>query len=118
MQSKRGFVSIPLIVLAMLMAGTPLRAQKFERTVVGRVTDVGGEPLARVVVQLTDRTTLQVWSRITDRDGKYDFAGLSSETDYELRVHYRGKFSKPKTVSKLNPRKTVTVDFRIEVPEM
>ena len=74
-----------------------------------------GEPLKGAVVQLKNLTSLEVRSYITQHGGKYLFCGLYSETDYQVTVLYKGRFSRTKRVSRFDSRRTVKVDFHIKV---
>jgi hypothetical protein len=114
-----GKMAIAVVSVA-FAAGLALAAHQqpeVQRLISGTVSDRQGEPLRKAVVQLKNLRTLQVLSFITQKDGRYHFAGTSTETDYELRVLYRGKFSDPKKVTHLNSREHFVVDFHIEVPD-
>ena len=104
-----------LLLLIICCAGVS-SAHRYQREIRGTVMDRDGEPLRGAVVQLKDLTSLEVRSYITPRNGAYKFHGLYTETDYELRVQYRGKFTRPKRVSRLSSHRDVNVNFRVELP--
>jgi hypothetical protein len=79
-------------------------AQCAERRVVGMVVYKGGEPAAGAAVELEDRSTLQVMSRRTDREGHFQFSGLSEDKDYSVRATKNGYWSKTHTVSRFSSR--------------
>ncbi len=119
MATKTAVVMIALSLSALLAAAAVVEdsvEDTYVRNLTGTVIDNGGEPLRGAVVQLKNLTSLQVWSYITQSDGKYHFSGLHSETDYELRVLYRGNFSSAKRVGRLTSRKKTNVELRIHVP--
>ena len=83
------------------------------RSVHGQVLDASGQPVAKAVVQLKDTKTLQIRSFITEADGSYRFAGLSSNIEYELKADHDGAFSAKKTLDVFNSRKVVTINLKL-----
>lgn len=84
------------------------------RMVQGVVSDNGGAPVAKAVVQLKDNKTLQVRSFVTQDDGAYHFAGLSTNVDYELKAERDGASSGTKNVSVFDSRKSVQVNLKLK----
>ena len=84
------------------------------RTVQGVVSSAANAPQPGAVVQLKDTKTLQVRSFITQGDGNYHFAGLSTNTDYELRAEFEGMSSGTKTLTVFNNKKTATVNLKLD----
>ena len=84
------------------------------RSVEGTVTDAGGRAVTAAVVQLKDTKTLQVRSFITREDGKYHFAGLSANVDYELKADQGGASSGAKTLSLFNTSKTAVINLKLK----
>jgi hypothetical protein len=80
----------------------------------GQVTDSAGNAIVGAVVQLKDTKTLQIRSFITQKDGAYHFAGLSTNVDYDLRAERNGAFSGSKTLSSFNGRKVATVNLKLK----
>jgi hypothetical protein len=83
------------------------------RSVQGVVTDASGKPVAGAVVQLKDTKQLQIRSFRTGEDGSYHFAGLGSNTEYELKADYEGATSGTKTLSIYNTQKTATLNLKL-----
>lgn len=83
------------------------------RAVQGIVTDPSGHPLADAVVQLEDTKTLQIRSFITESDGSYHFAGLSTNVEYQLRAKYDGNSSSKKSLDVFNTKKIVTINLKL-----
>ncbi len=106
---------IAVLLFPFIFAAVLVNTYGYQRTIAGTVSDESGEPLKGVVVQLKDLTSLEVRSYITQAGGKYCFHGLYSETDYQVRVLYKGRFSRTKRVSRFDSRQTVDVDFRIKI---
>ncbi|MBV9502820.1 MAG: carboxypeptidase regulatory-like domain-containing protein [Acidobacteriaceae bacterium] len=102
--------------ISAILAASAVINEPYGRNISGTVTDKGGEPLKGAIVQLKNLTSLQVLSYITQTDGKYRFSGLHTETDYELRVLYKGNLSGAKRVGRLDSRKNKNVDLCIHVP--
>ena len=103
--------------LALLILGVVCSGQRSEdittRSVQGLVTDASDNPVAKAVVQLKDTKTLQIRSFITDADGQYHFAGLSTDVEYELKAMHEGAASDAKRVSVFNSSKAVTVNLKL-----
>jgi hypothetical protein len=95
----RQLILAAVVALLILVSG---HAQFKERDVSGVVTDARGNPLPQVAVQLENTGTLIVRSYITEKDGRYYFAGLIDDVDFTLKAKYRNYWSKPKTLSKFN----------------
>jgi len=54
---------------------------------------------------------LQIRSFITQEAGVYHFAGLSTNSDYEVSASKEGVISRVKTLRSLNSRKKVVIDL-------
>ncbi len=104
-------------VLVLLVCGLLAQDNKGDvntRSVEGVVSDKGGNPVAGAVVQLKDTKTLQIRSFYTQKDGKYHFAGLSSNIDYELKADHNGSSSGSKMLSSFNGKKVATVNLKLK----
>jgi 5-hydroxyisourate hydrolase-like protein (transthyretin family) len=98
-----------------LLALVPGNAQFKERDVTGIVTDARGNPLPKVAVELENTGNLIVRSYITNKDGRYYFAGLIDNVDFTLKAQYRNYWSKPKTLSKFDSSAHPEVNLVIPV---
>lgn len=102
-----------------LLAGSTF-AQKAKRedtntrTVQGVVQDAGDNAVTGAVVQLKDTKTLQVRSFITQADGAYHFAGLSTNVDYEIKADHNGASSGTKTLSVFDSRKQASINLKLK----
>ena len=83
------------------------------RVVQGIVTDASSQPVPGAVVQLKDTKTLQIRSFITQPDGSYHFAGLSTNVEYELKADHDGATSGAKTLSVYDSRKVAIINLRL-----
>jgi len=105
-----------MCLVALLAAGY-LSGQRTEdittREVLGKVLDASGAPVPKAVVQLKDTKTLQIRSFITEADGSYHFAGLSVNTDYELKAQHDGIATGWKTLSIFNSKKVAKMNFKL-----
>jgi hypothetical protein len=81
-------------------------AQCADRQVEGAVFYKGGEPAAGAAVELEDRSTMQISSRLTNQEGRFTFYGLDPEKDYEVRATKNGYWSKSHVVSRFSSRST------------
>jgi hypothetical protein len=85
------------------------------RTLEGVVTDAGGNPANGAIVQLKDLKTLAIRSFVTHEDGKYHFAGLSTNGDYEVRATTSGgQSSGTKRLSVYDTKKTATINLKLK----
>ncbi len=93
----------------------PVGAQFKLRAVPGVVTDMRGNPLPRVAVQLENTRDRSVRSYITGKDGRYYFSDLNDDIDFTLKAKYRDWWSKPKTLSKFQPSTHAEVNLVIPI---
>ena len=105
-------------VLAILCAGGLLAQRAPEddtttRSAQGLVTDPTGQPVAKAVVQLKNTKTLQIRSFITAADGRYHFAGLSGDIEYQIKAEHEGISSSWKTISMYNTKKVIVMNFKL-----
>jgi hypothetical protein len=105
-----------LLSIVLLMAGSIAAQDKRSttRAVQGVVTDASGNPVNKAIVQLKDTKTLQVRSYITQQDGAYHFAGLSTNVDYELKAEHNGAESDTKTLSIFDNRPKAVINLKLK----
>jgi hypothetical protein len=84
------------------------------RSVQGVVADASGKPVGGAVVQLKDTKSLQIRSYRTEANGKYHFAGLSTNVEYELEARNDGATSRKKTLTVFNTKKAPTVNLKLK----
>jgi hypothetical protein len=72
------------------------------RTVSGQVTDDSGQVLQGAMVTLTDKKTNEKTEFFTKKDGRYQFADLSFNQDYELQARYKDKQSVSRKISQFD----------------
>jgi hypothetical protein len=102
-----------LVVLGGSLFGQNPNEDTSVRSVQGVVTDASGKPAPKAVVQLKDTKTLQIRSFITEADGSYHFAGLSTNVEYQLKAEHDGATSGRKTLSVFNTKKAATVNLKL-----
>lgn len=83
------------------------------RTLQGIVFDTAGDPVTQAVVQLKDSRTLQVISFITHEDGKYHFANLKTDTEYQVKADHGGMTSDWKRLSVFDTRKVAEMNLKL-----
>lgn len=93
----------------------PMGAQSRARTVHGVIVDQWAHPLEHSVVQIQNDWTLMIRSYITQGNGKYRFAGLNPDIDYEITAEYDGIRSSRRILSKFDSRKDAEIDLTIHV---
>ncbi len=116
MTVKRTF-ALAAAVLALTL-GTATAQSKHEdtntRSLQGVVTDGSDQAVNGAVVQLKDTKTLQVRSFITQTDGAYHFAGLSTNVDYEVKADHDGASSGTKTLSVFDSRRQASINLKLK----
>ena len=73
--------------------------------------------MAKAVVQLKNTKTLQIRSFITQEDGSYHFAGLSTDVEYQLKADHEGATTSWKTLSVFNSKKTAVINLKLNKQE-
>ena len=116
MNNKKLMVGLAALLL---LAGAALAQNKRNenantRSVQGIVMDASSNPVNQAVVQLKDTKTLQIRSFITHADGAYHFAGLGTNTEYELRAEKDSSSSSSRTLSIYDSRKTAVIDLKLK----
>jgi hypothetical protein len=104
------------LAVAMLVCAAFAKDQNSDtgtRAVEGIVTGPDSHPVTGAVVQLNDTRTLQIRSFITAEDGKYHFAGLSTNDNYELHAQFNGASSGQRRLDVFNPRKVAKIDLKL-----
>jgi len=104
---------VALFCAAYLLAQGAPRDDTTSRAVQGIVTEAGGQPVAKAVVQLKNTRTLQIRSFITGADGRYHFAGLASDIEFQLKAEHEGTTTPWKTLSMYNTKKLVEINFKL-----
>jgi hypothetical protein len=84
------------------------------RTVEGIVTNAADRPVAKAVVLLKNAKTLQIRSFITQEDGSYHFAGLSTDVEYQLKADQGGVSTSWKALSIFNSKKTPVINLKLK----
>jgi len=105
-----------LAVLAVLAVFAPLAgAQNFGfRALTGKVLGAQNAPVNGAIVYIENSRNNDIKSYISEKDGTYHFADLSSDTDYTVWASFKGKKSSTKTLSSFDTRKQVYLDLHIK----
>ena len=85
------------------------------KSVNGQVLDSAGKALPNAVVYLKNTKTLAVKTFIAQKDGSYQFYGLSPNVDYDLHAEFDGQRSDNKTISQFDSRTSLTVHLKVPV---
>lgn len=85
------------------------------RSLGGTVLNADDAPIPHAVVHLKNLKTLAIKTYIADKDGKYQFNGLSRNIDYEFYAENEGRKSSTKTLSSFDSRPKASINLRIEV---
>jgi len=84
------------------------------RAVTGTVRANNDSLVEGAVVQLKNMKSMEVRSFITKADGVYQFQGLSTSIDYELKAEAKGMTSGPRTLSTFDNRPRAIMHLRLE----
>ncbi len=79
----------------------------------GHVTGADGKPLVGAAVKLENESTHQVSSRLTDRDGHYEFRRLPGTADFRVWASFHRHNSSDKRVDHLDDNPRPVVDLTI-----
>ena len=111
---KPKYILAALLAVSLLLSAQNKKTEDaYTRTVQGVVTDASNQPVTGAAVQLKDTKTLQIRSFITQPDGSYHFAGLSTNVEYELKADHDGATSGAKTLSVYDGRKVAIVNLKL-----
>jgi hypothetical protein len=106
--------------LALLLCSAVLGQRKDERSytnlreVRGIVTDSSGVPVEKAAVLLKDTKSLQIKSDLTDTAGRYHFAGLRADVEYQLKAEQDGAVSNWKTLSPFNTNNVAVLNLKLK----
>jgi len=84
------------------------------RMVTGTVRMNDDSLVEGAVVQLKNTKTMQIRSFITKADGLYQFQGLSTAVDFELKAEAKGFISPVRTLSTFDDRKRAIMHLKLE----
>jgi len=102
------------LLLCASLAGQQKNKDLTTRDLQGVVTDGTGQRAAKAVVQLKNTKSLQIRSFITAEDGKYHFAGLGSDVEYQVKAEREGVTTSWKTLSVFNTKKTAVINLKLK----
>ena len=97
-----------------LFKGERRKSDSTERVLTGTVLDKTENPVEGAVVQIKDTKTLRVRSFLTKADGKYQFSGLSVDTDYEVKAERQGLASDVRTLTVYDTRKEPILNLKLD----
>ncbi len=116
-KNKRLTIVSALAAALLAACASSLPAQRSKpdttRTLQGVVFDPDGNPVTQAVVQIKDSRTLQVISFITQEDGKYHFANLKQDTEYQVKADHSGMTSDWKRLSIFDARKVAEMNLKL-----
>jgi hypothetical protein len=114
MMPVRAACLVTLLLSVNLLAQQKKNQDTTTRTMEGIVTDAAGQPAGKAVVQLKNTKSLQIRSFITSEDGRYHFAGLGADVEYQVKAERDGATASWKTLSIFNSKKTAVINLRLK----
>lgn len=112
--------AVAAALLAACASSLPAQKPKDEsttRALQGIVFDAAGNAVSGAVVQLKDSRTLQVISFITHEDGKYHFANLKKDVEYQVKADHMGMTSDWKRLSIFDTRSVAEMNLKLTKKE-
>jgi hypothetical protein len=105
---------LSLLLLMILLSTTFFIAYAAGGRIEGKVTDPRGAAIPAATVTITNQTTKQDFTTVTDGQGKYKFEGLPAAT-YIVRVAVKGFNEGRREDVTVEDDATVTIDVRLEI---
>ena len=110
--TRQGIVLATLLLCALGAAARPA----LKRTVRGQVLDAKDKAVAGALVHLTNLSSKERLSVVTDKEGRYQFNEVSRKFDFELTAEFEGKKARPRRLSQFDPRDIAVLNFKLESP--
>lgn len=115
MRLKTGAVLLALLAFAGVLT---TRAQtETTRTIRGQVLGLDAKPVTGALVHLKNRKTGAVLTVVSDKEGRYLFAGVPLRIDLELSAEFQKLRSRSKKFSRLDRRTNIILNFDLKKPE-
>jgi hypothetical protein len=114
MTVRAAFIAIVVLSASLAAQENKKNEDNTTRMVQGLVTNAAKEPVAQAVVQLKNTKTLQIRSFITQEDGKYHFAGLGTDVEYQLKADRDGESTSWKTLSVFSSKKIAVINLKLK----
>ncbi len=114
---KAAGIALALVLAVSLVAAQGVSARDREpqtKSVTGLVQDNAGQPVPNAIVYLKNMKTLAVKTFIAQKDGSYQFHGLSPNVDYDLYAESDGQRSDNKTISQFDSKSALTIHLKIK----
>lgn len=113
---RNAFREVPAFLLAtalLLASGTAAAQSLPRRTLQGQVLDESDKALATAIVRLKNMTTKEETTVVTNKEGRYQFAGLDAKVDYELYAESGEQKSRLRKVSQFDPRERIVINLKL-----
>lgn len=110
-------LGILLVGGCLLLAPGGAAQQSPSRTVRGQVLDEKEKVVANAIVHLTNLSTKEHLSVVTDKEGRYQFNDVSMKADFEVYAESGNRKSRVRRLSQFDTRARVTINLTLEPPE-
>ena len=110
--TRQGIILATLLLCALSAAAQPAP----KRTVRGQVLDEKDKAVAGALVHLTNLSSKERMSVVTDKEGRYQFNEVSRKFDFELTAEFEGRKARPRRLSQFDPRDIAVLNFKLEPP--
>ena len=105
-----------LLAVALLITVVAMAQTAAKRTVRGQVLDEKDKTVAGALVHLTNLSSKERMSVVTDKEGRYQFNEVSRKADFEGMAEFEGRKSRPRRLSQFDPRDIAVLNFKLEPP--
>ncbi len=103
------------LLAAVLLSALAVAAQPVaKRTVRGQVLDEKDKAVAGALVSLTNLSSKERTTVVTDKEGRYQFNEVSRKFDFELTAEFEGRKARPRRLSQFDPRDITVFNFKLE----
>ncbi len=114
-----GTAAMVLVISFVLFSPLQAAAKKkppTTKTVSGQVLDAHSNGIPNAVVTLTDLSNNKKLAIFSQKDGSFQFSGLSFNHDYDLRASYNGISSEDRKISSWDTRDRLVMNLHIPPP--
>ena len=114
-----GMVAVAVFCLAAVSLPALLAKQKKQvtKTVSGFVLDPNENGIVDAPVSITDLQSGKKFTTVSKEGGRFQFAELSPQHDYEVQAAYQDMSSEVRKVSSLDTRLRIVLNLRIPPPK-
>ena len=114
-----GMVAVAVLCLAAVSLPALIAKQKRQvmKTVSGSVLDPNENGIVDAAVSISDMQSGKKYTTVSKEGGRFQFANLPPQHDYEVQAVYKDMSSEVRKVSSLDTRLRIVLNLRIPPPK-